>query len=831
MTKAALRHTASPAALIAAMLLAAPAWAQAQSPADAAEGHAESVVVVGSRARSHSKITTTVPVDVFAGKELKRALARGEVGQALQDLSPSINMPRESASGTSDTVRVIQIRGLPPDETLVLLDGKRRHTSAVPDTEGIFQGTVPVDINTIPAGMIDRIELLRDGAGALYGSDAIAGVVNIHLNRKPSGGSASVGFGGNVTNFAPTGQTLADGQTVNLSFNQGLALGEGGYLRFGAEGVHAAGNNRAGPSDAYWTSYYATPADTALNGHVLFKSGEPAYDKGDLFYNAALPLQNGWEAYSFATYDFRHTEGAAFFRFPGDPSNDPAIYPAGYRPVTLTDGFDIGFVAGLRYETADPWTWDISLRQGDNEVRYGVTNSLNASLGDLSPTSFHLVDYISRQTALNADGTRELEVGLPAPLHLAFGAEYMHEIYETGAGSPASYAAGPITSDSYGSAVQPGAQAGPGLRPQDAVSLSRDDGAFYAEAETDLARRWTVNIAGRFSGYTDVGTSGTGKISTRYGITDDLSLRGSFSNSFRAPALAQQGFRFASLNFNSDGTGLQNNVLVPATDPLAQALGASKLKPETAQNFTIGAAWKLPYNTVLTVDGYYITVDHRIVRSSDLQSDAISAYLQSIGRTDVQSVAFLTNALDTTTRGVDIALDQQQKLWGGVLALRGALNLNRVHIDTIRAPSARLAQIDPSITSLFTDGDLLRARSGSPESKLILSSSWSTDRLDLLLRATRYGTMYNRSFDDAAPTLNGVPAQAFGPKWVVDLEGTYHITRAWAFTLGANNLFDVYPTRTLPTNNATYGGALPYDPISPIGISGAYYYSRLSYSW
>jgi len=811
------------AALIAAALPAGPARAQS-APAAATSATAaplEEIVVVGSHARTHTKTTTTVPVDVFSGTELKRALAGGEVGQALQDLSPSINLPRESASGTSDSIRVIQVRGLPPDETLVLVDGKRRHTTAVPDTEGIFQGTVPVDINAIPTAMIDHIEFLRDGAGAEYGSDAIAGVVNIVLNHEPTGGSASIGYGSNDTYFDPLHKRIVDGQTGTASFTDGIALGQGGYLRFGADGAASAGNNRAGASNAYWTSYYDTPADLALNNKVLFKSGEPSYQKGDLFYNGAIPLENGWEAYSNASFDFRHTEGAAFFRFPGDPTNDTNIYPNGYRPITNTNGVDIGFVGGIRYTLADPWTWDFSARQGDNEVRYGVQNSLNASLGDASPTHFHLADFIFRQTALNADATRDVDISfLPAPVSLAMGAEYDHEIYQTGAGDPASYAAGPVTTDSQGNVdVPPGAQAGPGLRPQDVANLSRDIGALYLEGETRLIPAWTLNIAGRFTDYSEVGPSGTGKISTRYALTDDFSVRGSVSNSFRAPALAQEGFRFATLNFNATGTGLQNDLVVPATDPLARALGALPLKPETSNNFSLGAAWKLPYDTVLTVDGYYIEVDHRIILSSNLYlPDALQAANPS-----VQSVSFLTNAVDSTNKGLDIELEHSQDVAGGLLRSSLALNLNNIRLDRVRTGADGAQILNPP--------DLLRARAGTPASKLIITNSYTHDQLSAMLRVTRYGSMYNQSFEPTAPLESGTPAQYFGPKIVVDLQASYQLSASWAFTLGANNLLDVYPTRTINTNNATYGGALPYDPIDPVGISGAYYYSRLTYKF
>ena len=793
--------------------LAQAAHAQTPPPATAPE----QLVVLGSRAKSHTVLNSPVPVDVYAGPELQQALATGEVGAALQDLSPSINMPRISASGSSDTVRVVQIRGLPPDEVLVLIDGKRRHTNAVPDIEGNYRGTVPVDLNTIPPSAIDHIEVLRDGAGAQYGSDAIAGVVNIVLKKAPTGGSVTLGYGMNSTHFAPTGQRISDGQTGTLAFDDGVPLGDGGFFRFGGDGLATAGTQRAGPSNAYWTSENSTPKDIALNGRVLFKSGDPAQQNANLFYNAMRPVGDGLELYSYATYNFRHAEGAAFFRYPGDAENDYGTtpqHPNGFRPATTANSFDIGFVAGLRYVNADPWTWDLSVRQDDSEFRYGVKNSLNASLGAASPTSFHLADFIFRQTGVNADATRDLDLSfLPAPLNLAAGAEYMHEIYITTPGDPASYETGPIT-DINGSPVPPGAQAGPGLMPQDAVNLSRDIGALYAELNEDWNSRLTTDIAGRVSDYGGSGTAATGKFAARYNVTDSVLFRGSLSNSFRAPALAQEGFRFNSLDFNVYGSGLQANELVPATDPLAEKYGASKLKPETSDNASFGTAIKLPYHTVFTADAYYISVHHRITRSSDITLDPQD---QTGG---ITSIAFLTNALDTTSRGLDFVLQTTQHWLDGDLRLSAAANLNRIHIDKIRA------------NGLFDDADLLRVNHGEPGSKLILTANWSDARYNILARATRFGSLYTYSFDPSiAPTLNGVPVQYFGPKWVLDLEGAINITPSWVLAVGGNNILDVYPTRTWQTNNATYGGALPYDPSDPVGINGAYYYSRLTYKF
>jgi iron complex outermembrane receptor protein len=470
----------APAALAPLALALATLPALAQTP----PAEAGQITIVGSRVKGRTVFDSAVPIDRYNAREVEQAIsASGELGAALQALSPAINQPRASISGAVDSVRVVQLRGLAPDQVLVLVNGKRRHTNAVLDLEGIFQGTVPVDLNTIPANAIERIEILRDGAGAQYGSDAIAGVINVVLKGSGQGGGAAASVGANHTRFKPLGRTLTDGQTLQLAADQGLTFANGGVLQLGAELQRKAGTNRAGLRDANAAWWALTPADTALDSQQRFKTGDPEVQTGNAFANATLPLGGGAEAYAFSTLARRHSEGAAFFRYPSEDSNVPAIYPQGYRPVTTGRLTDFGGVAGARFAAGD-WALDASLRLGDNRFGYGVNHSLNASLGAASPTNFHLADFRSGQTSLNLDASRTLVLpGLAAPLNLAAGAEWLHETYRSSAGDAASYAAGPVAG------ALPGAQAGPGLRPQDAVDLSRRIASVYLDAEAELSRQ------------------------------------------------------------------------------------------------------------------------------------------------------------------------------------------------------------------------------------------------------------------------------------------------------------------------------------------------------
>lgn len=771
----------------------------------------ESVTIVGSRSKNRTVFDTTAPVDVFGPKEVEKALVSGEVGQALQSLSPSINMPRVSASGTSDAVRSIQLRGLSPDHVLVLVNGKRRHASAVLDQEGLFKGSVPVDLNAIPASAIERIEVLRDGAGAQYGSDAIAGVVNIVLKNSASGGAASLSGGAYHTSFEPTGQTITDGQNTQLSANHGIALGNNGFLRYGAEYQKKHGTNRAGIGGDF--SDNGSPQDAAQVGRVLYKSGDPDVEGGNVFYNAGYELPSGVRLYSFSTVGRREVTGAAFYRWPGDASNVPSVYPNGYRPETTDDSRDVSFVAGAKGE-AGPFGWDASLRHGQNDFKYGVQNSLNSSLGAASPTTFHLADFIARQTALNLDGSWSGALGsAQVPVNVAFGAELMRESFRSRPGDPASYAAG-----SQGG--QPGAQAGPGLKPDDAVSTSRQVGALYIDTETDLTQRLLVGAAARYSHYDEFGSATTGKLSARYKLTRDLLARGSVSNSFRAPALAQQSFRFNSLNFDSTGTQLLNTALLPASDALARQFGATDLKPEEARNLSLGAAAKLGGSSLLSVDVYRIRIKDRIARTSDLNSDAVSAYLASQGRSDIASVGFLTNAVDTTTTGMDIVLTGELPVAGGTLGLSGALNLNHTKLDAVRNGSARLSAIDPAL-SLFDEKTLFDLTHGSPRTKLILGADWTGGAWGASAKATRYGPVQVMSFDPS------VGAIRYGANWSVDLEAQYKLTKQLTLSLGGTNIFDKYPGRR-PGSDDLFGH-LPYDYTVPIGFNGAYCYARMDY--
>jgi len=560
-----------------ALGLAAPAYAAPQG--DATE--LEQIVVTGTRAKDRTVLESAVPIDVITREDLRRAGAVGqELGQVLQNLLPTFNFPRQSNSGGADHVRAGQLRGMSPDQVLVLVNGKRRHTSAIVNLEAkIGKGTNPVDFNSIPLGAIARIEVLRDGAGAQYGSDAIAGVINVILDDAPTGGEVGFTYGAHRTDFEPTDDTLSDGQTRSFDAEIGIPLSERGFLRIGFDYTDRAQTERGGP-DGIPFFEQQTPANLALAGRVSYRPGDPAVTAYNGWFNGLFPVGEAFDLYAFGTYNDRESEGAAFFRYPDSSQNFRSVYPQGYRPFTTGDNSDLAATVGAR-GSGSAWSWDASLGFGRNAFDFGVANSLNASLGPTSPTRFDLGRFVFDQLTANLDATRDIAFGDAGPLLLAVGGELRRETYDTRAGDPASYAAGPLTDRPVG------AQAGPGLSPADEAESSRTVVGAYADLSGNLTERLFGGAALRYDRYNDFGDAVTGKLSGRYEIAPGYAIRGALSNNFRAPSLAQNSFNFTVTSFGSGGQLRRVRTLAP-TNPIAQALGAQELDAETSRNVSLG---------------------------------------------------------------------------------------------------------------------------------------------------------------------------------------------------------------------------------------------------
>lgn len=796
--------------------LCAPA-AFAQAGADTA-AKLDEIIVTGTRAKDRTQLNTPVPVDVFTAADLRKAGVVGlELGQALSILLPSFNFPRQSNSGGSDHVRAAQLRGLSPDQVLVLINGKRRHTSAVVNIgTKIGKGTAPVDFNSIPASAIERIEVLRDGAGAQYGSDAIAGVINVILASKPDGASANLSYGAHHTDVEPIDRSVTDGQTLVADAQAGFKLGSEGFLRVGLEYKDRQANNRAG-FDQIPFFEEQTPANLALAGHVNYRIGDPDVRDRQLWANGEVPIADAATLYGFATWSQRDSVGAAFFRYPDSRNNVPAIYPQGFRPETTGDNLDLGVNGGVRWQSGD-WDFDASLTFGRNAFDYGVRRSLNASLGAASPTSFKLADYAFDQLTANFDARQELELGFAAPLTLALGAEYRDEGFEVGAGDPASYAVGPYTDRA------PGAQAGPGLTPADGADTSRQVAGVYADLAGDVSDALFLDAAARYENYSDFGGELTGKFSGRLDLSEVFALRGAVSSNLRAPALAQTSYQETSNDF---GEGGQVRVVrtLSVNSPIARALGAKDLEAETSTNCSLGLTADFGAGFNLALDVFRIDIDDRITLSERISGAALSDFIESnFGIPGVDGVNFFTNAVDTSTEGVDLVATWRGDLADGALTLTGGYGYARTEIDHVQPVPQQLLDLGVSDVIIGVE-ERNTLTSAAPRSKGQLSADWASAHWNLLLRGIRHGST-TRVFNFGG---GFEPQQTYDARWQLDAEAEYRFSEQLRVALGASNLTDSYPERS--NEDIYYFGNLPYDILSGIGVNGAFWYGRVSVNW
>ena len=812
------RLSATPLYVAIALSLASPAFAQQSSttPGDAID--LDKVIVTGTRASDRTVLESTSPIDVLTAEDIRKAgVLNGELGSALQALLPSFNFPRQSNSGGADHVRAAQLRGLSPDQVLVLINGKRRHTSALVNTGSkTGKGTTPVDFNAIPVSAIKRIEVLRDGAGAQYGSDAVAGVINVILNDAPEGGAWEASYGLHRTDVEPINQTLTDGQTTFLSGQVGDRIGsEGGFFRIGFEYKSREGTNRAG-FDQIPFFEEQTPDNLALTGKRNYHLGDGDSKALNAWINSVVPLNESAEFYAFGTYHQSDTRGANYFRYPDGVANWKAVYPDGYRPISIGENLDVAGVGGVRGQWG-AWDFDASLNYGRNAFTYRLENSLNASLGPGSPTRFNTGSYEFQQTLANFDFSRGFDSGNHQHT-FATGVEFRREEFDTGAGHAASYAAGPYTDRPTGS------QAGGGLTPQDEAHLSRDVSSLYAGLSSKFGEKFTTDLTARYEYYSDFGGELTGKLAGRYEFAPAFALRGSVSNNFRAPSLSQIGFESTSTGYSASGQLLQGRTL-SVNNPIAQALGAKPLEPEKSVNFSVGFTSQIGEHFDVSLDVFRIDIDDRVALTERISGDALSEFVEDqFGVRGVESANFFLNAADTRTEGAELVSNWRQALAGGNLLLTGALSYAKTDIKRITPTPDALLAIDPDYV-LFGVEESNTLTDAAPRTRAVFSGNWNNDTWNLLTRVTRHGSA-TRVFNFGG---GFEPRQTYGAKWQLDAEVEYRITPKWTVALGGQNLTDEYADRSI--DDIAYFGNLPYDVLSPIGSNGAYYYSRVRYTF
>jgi iron complex outermembrane receptor protein len=774
----------------------------------------ESVVVTATRARADTVLETSVPVDVLSPQQIQSAGAfGGELAQTLQVLVPSFNLSRQSNSGTADLVRPAQLRGLSPDQVLVLINGKRRHTTSITGIDSkIGRGTAPVDFNSIPTNAIKRIEVLRDGAGAQYGSDAIAGVINVILDDRPEGFDVALSYGQHFTEFDPADEKIEDGGTTTAQASFGVKLGSDGFLRAGVEYRDREGTNRSGLDQV---PFFEDEANIDLvGGQRNFKPGDSATEDLNLWVNAETSFGD-LRGYGFATFNTRDAEGTGFFRYPVSSANILSVYPLGYRPITTGTNRDISLTAGLR-GNAEEWEWDTSISTGRNSFEQGVRHSLNPSLGPTSPTTFHSGKTENQLVAFNVDFKRELEIASGASV--ATGFEWRRESFDSHAGQRVSYEAGPFADDPDFLAI--GAQAGGGLQPDEERSLDRSVLSLYGELSVDVTDTFRVDVAGRVEDYDDFGSAVAGKFAARWEFTPGYALRASVSNSLRAPSLVQLGFANSSTSFGEGGQLTTVNTL-PVDDPLAQALGASDLDDETSLNLSLGITAQIGEHFGVSLDAFRVDVDDRITLSERVdcfEGNVPDAALALCETRNVTAANFFTNAVDTRTKGVELVANYRTPLAGGNFDLSFAYAKSDTEIVRVN---------DPAVTGVILVGveESNTIAGAAPEDKATLNAFWRGQRLSVLGRVNRYGEA-TRVFNFGG---GFEPTQTYGAKISVDTEFGFRVGDEIELYIGASNLLDEYPDESIA--DISYFGNLPYDVLSPIGFNGRFVYGGLRASF
>ena len=782
-------------------------------PADTSE-----VIVTGTRSTSRTATNSLAPIDVITAADLEKS-GKTSTRDLISTLIPSANTSN-SGAGASFAIKTLSLRGLSGDQTLVLVNGKRRHDTAILFVNGTTQnGQSPTDIDLIPADMIARIEVLRDGASAQYGSDAIAGVVNIITKSADHGGDA----------FVQYGQTAyGDGGTTEASANMGFKLGDGGFLNltgdFRFQGLTDRGARALNETQLYAkVNGQPDPSEATADRHTAHP-GQPQIQLFTMGYDAGIPITPDIQFYSFGTASSRDSAAWLTFRNPNSSNNNTAVYPNGYSPRLFLHDRDFQVTAGFKGDQFFGFHWDLSTSYSQDDVDY-YTSSLNASLGPASPTYFYVGELRVQESTTNFDLTREISTGWFAkPTFVAAGLEFRDNTFSIGAGEPDSYINGgyvaPAGTPLAGVVTTGGSQGVTGFPPFSAGNFERNNVSAYVNIEQPLTSRWDVSLAGRYEHYSDFGDAETGKISSRYEILSWLALRGTINSGFRAPSLQQEHYASSSTIGVAlpQGTVLYPVQLLPPTNPAAQALGASPLKPETSMNYSIGFVAKPIPRMNVTLDLYQVDIDNRILQSGTLgPSTAVSAALQSQGLNPQQAVFYYGNFADTTTRGIDLVVDYRTDLgeWGKV-KWTGSGNWNTNEFDKILV-SPKLAALGLTPLSRSSLGDFT---TGQPANKIIASADWTYDRFDSVLRITDWGKIVQRG----AVAAND---QVMRPIVLVDLDITAHLTRSIDFTIGANNLLNKYPAVLKPVNQGTPPFSY-YEQYEPFGQSGGFYYVKVS---
>lgn len=759
----------------------------------------DSVVVIGTRRSDVTALQSAVPVDVITSAQLQ-ASGAANLGQALAAVLPSFTFPQNVNGAFAQEVPPgASLRGLGSDQVLVLVNGKRRHTgSTVSRQNYAAKGGVPVDISLLPMDAIERVEILRDGASAQYGSDAIAGVVNIVLKGADQGGKVG---------YRQGEYKKGDGLSRKLSGWKGFALPGDGFLTVSFDAGEADPANDTNPDNR-------VAANNPLRDW-RFGVGKVS-DQYNLLINAESLLSDQLTAYGFATWSHKNSDAEASLVLPTDRRNIPSVYPNGYWPVTRYRLEDYAATTGLRYEDPSLGKFDLSVNYGRNEVESTYYNTLNASWGPTSPTRFDTGSRINSQSNVSLDWAKDIAVnGLYGPLTLSSGLAYRWEQYELQAGEPAASQNRWYPYPSGGFYTP----ASSGITPVDAGTISRNVIGGYVGLEAQVTEKFQTGVALRSEHYSDFGDTTNGKWSVRYDFTPQIAARGSISSGYRAPSLVQAGYQASGIQIVQVG-GVYDTVLqrtLRADSPIAAALGGKALKPEKSKNISLGLVLRPLPQASITLDAYRIDISDRITPSENLTGPDVVATLAAAGITGVNSATFFTNVLDTRTKGVELAGKYRFTLSQGTLDLTAGVAHTETEVTNARNVGNFAASRIMGRQSIGVLEDNV------PQDKLMWGAQYAFNGFAINFNQRRYGTYTVRGTTAASD-------QTFSAQWISDLDLSYRFKQGVKVSVGAQNLFDSHPDKLASTGTGPYGIA-KYSTVSPEGHQGAFYYTSLSYDF
>ncbi len=852
------------------------------------------VIIVGSRNPNRTATESTVPVDVISMKELNSVAPQVNLNQILNYVAPSFTSNTQTISDGTDHVDPASLRGLGPDQVLVLINGKRRHTSSLINVNGTFgRGSVGTDLNAIPAAAIQRIEVLRDGAAAQYGSDAIAGVINIVLNKSVNELNTTVTTGANFSKNANDQTGGVDGATTNIAASYGVPLGvNGGFLNlsgdFDVRQAYGRMNEWEGEvfnqynvverfagNDGYNLTnlldddvtdviQYANQAGINLNGATTkaqlqpilsadatdaelaargqqrsdynMRVGQSALRGGRIFANFSLPLDdNGTEVYSFAGISSRTGNSAGFYRLPNQSRTFTPAYNDGFLPEINSTIKDRSLSVGIKGKINE-WDVDLSNTYGKNSFLYTIGNTFNASMQNASPTIFDAGGFSFAQNTANLDVTRFFEDAMSG-LNVAFGAEYRVENYDIVQGEEASYsqytadgqritlASQQPAQDFFGNGRPGGSQVFPGFSPGNELSRGRSSVAGYIDIEADFSERFLASFATRFEDYSDFGSTINFKLATRYKISDNLNIRGAANTGFRAPSLHQINFNSTSTIFDQNGDPQEVGTF--ANDSrAAKLLGIPELKEETSSSVSLGLTAKIPdANLTITVDGYYVEINDRVVYTGQFEGPGTGTELDNLlSQANATAASFFANAINTESRGLDLVITHQATLsdkWRLKSDLAGTFSKTN-QIGDIN--SSEVLENAGLVDTYFPEDSRVYLEEAVPRTKLNLSNSLTSDKWIMFLRNVYFGEV-----TEATTVVEN--QQVFGTKIVTDLSIGYKATDALTLTLGANNLLDIYPDRAEEQFGNRSSGRFDWSRrAQQFGIGGRFLFARVNFT-